>query len=467
MTAKKIQDYITNNNIRSIDLRMTDILGRWHHMTFPASFVDEKMLNEGILCEGSFLGPWKKNYQEEMILKPDFSRIVKDPFSNSESIILFCDIYNPATSDRYEEDPRSIAHRAEEYLKSTGIATDAYFGPKPEFFIFDGVRFGTSVQGAFYELEADEFNGANAGPLGPRSHGHRPLLGAAYSPVSLMDSLQNMRMEMLETMASMGLIMERHHHEAAPAQHEIGFRFGTLTETADNLQIYKYVVKNIAHSYGKTATFMPKPLHGDNGSSMHVHQSLRKNGETLFPGTNIHDLSDTALYYIGGILKHAKTLNAFTNPTTNSYKRLLPWTDEPVMLTYSAQNRSAVCRIPLSIENNEKRVEVRFPDPLSNPYLCFSAMLMAGLDGIKNKIHPGDSADVNLFKPEDRFSTPSTVAGSLREALMHLEKNHEFLTQGGVFTEEFLETYLTIKWAEVYTYDMAPHPIEFQQYYAL
>lgn len=467
MGAQKVLDYISDNNIRSIELRMTDILGRWHHMSFPASYVDEKMLTDGIFFDGSSIVQWKEIHQSDMIMKPDLSRIIQDPFSAHESIALFCDIYDPITNERYDRDPRSIAWRAEEYLKSTKIATTAYFGPEAEFFIFDGIRFGTGPEGSFYEIEADEFNHVNADPFGPNSHGHRPHVKTAYFPVAPMDSLQDMRTEMMETMALMGLAMERHHHEVAPAQHEIGFRFGTLLQTADNLQIYKYVVKNVAHSYGKTATFMPKPVYGDNGSGMHVHQSLWNNDDALFYGKDVHDLSELALYYIGGILKHAKALNAFTNPTTNSYKRLVPGFEAPVILAYSAQNRSAACRIPLSTENKAKRVEVRFPDPLANPYLCFSAMLMAGLDGIKNKIHPGTPADIDLFKHKELSSQLPTVSGSLREALTHLEQDYQFLMQGNVFSQNFLEAYMSLKWAEVYAYEMAPHPIEFQQYYAL
>lgn len=466
MDKKKILTYIADNSIKFIDFRFTDIGGMWHHMTLSASFVDEKLLEEGIYFDGSSIAGWRAIHESDMLMKPDLSRLTLDPFSAQKTLILNCSIYDPQTKLPYNRDPRSIALRAETYLASSGIATKAYFGPEAEFFIFDGVRFNVEESHSFYELTSDEFNSVNGHEIGDNSHGHRPLSKKAYFPVYPLDSLHDMRSEMCVTMTEMGLTIERHHHEVAPAQHEIGFKFGTLVETADNLQIYKYVVKNIAHSYGKTATFMPKPIFGDNGSGMHIHQSLWQKDIPLFAGNDYHGLSETALYYLGGILKHAKVLNAFTNPTTNSYKRLVPGYEAPVILAYSAQNRSASCRIPLSQGASSKRIEIRFPDPLSNPYLAFSAMLMAGLDGIRNKIHPGKAADENLFEDTVAASKHPTVASSLREALLCLENDHDFLLEGDVFTKDFIKSYLNLKWADVNEYDLSPHPLEFKKYYA-
>lgn len=467
MKAQEIIHYIRENDIRFVDFRITDIMGTWHHMTFISSNVDEKLLDTGIYFDGSSIVQWREIHQSDMLMKPDLSRTEEDPFSTQRTLIIFCDVIDPITGENYNRDPRSIAARAENYLRQTGIATTAYFGPEAEFFIFDGIRYGTSGTSSFYEIESDEFLHCNGAPMNPNSHGHRPHAKGGYFPVAPIDSLHDMRSEMCETMEQMGLQMERHHHEVAPAQHELGLKFGTLVNTADNLQIYKYVVKNVAHSYGKSATFMPKPIFGDNGTGMHVHQSLWKNDEALFFGKEYHDLSETALYYIGGILKHARAINAFTNSTTNSYKRLVPGYEAPVILAYSMQNRSAACRIPTSGGNKTKRIEVRFPDPLSNPYLAFSAMLMAGLDGIKNKIHPGKPTDINLFEDKKAAQKLPTVASSLNEALKALEKDHAFLLQGDVFTKDFIKAYIDLKWQEVLMYDRAPHPIEFEKYYSL
>ena len=466
MTIQKVLTYIADNAIKFVDFRFTDMRGMWHHMTLSASFVDEKLLNEGVYFDGSSIAGWKAIHESDMLMKPDLSRLPLDPFSAQETLILNCSIYDPQTKLPYNRDPRSIAHRAEAYLTNSGIATKAFFGPEAEFFIFDGVRFNVGGSHSFYELTSDEFNATNGHEMNENSHGHRPHSKKAYFPVPPLDSLHDMRSEMCTTMTEMGLTIERHHHEVAPAQHEIGFKFSTLVDTADNLQIYKYIVKNVAHSYGKTATFMPKPIFGDSGSGMHVHQSLWQDNTPLFAGDTYQGISETALYYIGGILKHAKALNAFTNPTTNSYKRLVPGYEAPVSLAYSAHNRSAACRIPFSQGASSKRIEIRFPDPLANPYLAFSAMLMAGLDGIKNKIHPGTPSEKNLYEDTTATRKHSTVASSLREALLCLEKNHNFLLEGDVFTKDFLESYLSLKWNEVNEYDLAPHPIEFKNYYA-
>lgn len=467
MSIENVLAYISNNSIKFVDFRFTDIGGLWHHMTFSASFVDEKLLEEGIYFDGSSIVGWRAIHESDMLMKPDLSCLVMDPFSAQDTLILNCSVYDPQTNLPYNRDPRSIAKRAEEYLAKSGIATKAFFGPEAEFFIFDGVRFDVGTSRSFYEIVADEFNVVNGHEIDENSHGHRPHSKLAYFPVTPLDSLHDIRSEMCTIMSDMGLSLERHHHEVAPAQHEIGFKFSTLVDTADNLQIYKYVVKNVAHGYGKTATFMPKPIFGDNGSGMHVHQSLWQDDTPLFAGDEYNGLSQDALYYIGGILKHAKVLNAFTNPTTNSYKRLVPGYEAPVILAYSCQNRSAACRIPLSHGANSKRIEIRFPDPLANPYLAFSAMLMAGLDGIKNKIHPGDPAEQNLFEDTQAASKHPTVASSLREALTCLEKDYDFLLEGDVFCKDFLESYTTMKWEEVYEYELSPHPIEFKKYYAL
>ena len=464
---KSFFEFVKKNSIEFVDFRFTDIIGLWHHITFPANAVNEAILEEGIYFDGSSLKGWRAVHESDMLLFPDRERFFLDPFMVQPTVVLLCDVYDPRTKIPYDRDPRSIGRRAEAYLKTSGIADQAYFGPEAEFFIFDGVRYGVNGTHSFYELESDELPQSNLKPMCSGSHGHRPASKGGYFPLSPLDSLHDMRSEMCTTMAVMGLKVEKHHHEVAPAQHELGFEFGGLVETADNLQIYKYVVKNVAHSYGKTATFMPKPIFGDNGSGMHVHQSLWRNGKTLFSGNCYNNLSETALYYIGGILHHAKALNAFTNPTTNSYKRLVPGYEAPVILAYSAQNRSAACRIPTSEGTNSKRIEIRFPDPLANGYLAFSAMLMAGLDGIRQKIHPGDASDHNLFEHTELANRLPTVSSSLKEALKALESDYTFLLEGGVFSDNFITNYCDLKWEEVFAYDRSPHPLEFQNYYTL
>jgi glutamine synthetase len=467
MAVKKFLDFLKNSDVRFVDFRFTDLNGLWHHMTMDVGEVDADMLAEGVYIDGSSIQGWRPIHQSDMVLIPDLSFYTLDPFSSQTCAIVICDVYDPVTMVPYDRDPRSIAKRAEAYISKSGIGDTAYFGPEAEFFIFDGVAYEADTHAAFYRLSSDEFPSRSARDPEAGNHGHRPLQKGGYFPVAPLDSLVDLRAEMVTLMAEMGLHMEKHHHEVAPAQHEIGFRFGTLITAADHLQIYKYVVRNVAHSYGKTATFMPKPVFGDNGSGMHVHQSVWKAGKSLFGGDGYAGLSETALYYIGGILKHAKSLNAFTNPTTNSYKRLVPGYEAPVILTYSARNRSASCRIPSSKGANTKRVEVRFPDPCANSYLAFSAMLMAGLDGIKNKIHPGESVDVNLFEEREIAAKLPTVCGSLREALDALKANHSFLTAGDVFSEDFLHAYIDLKMREVHAYEHAPHPIEFKMYYSI
>lgn len=465
-------DFLKHHQVEFIDFRFTDIRGTWHHMTYPTSAVDEDLCTNGILFDGSSISGWCAINESDMLLKPDFGsdlcNVRLDPFSSYPTAIVFCDVYHPQSGKPYEKDPRQVAKNCMKYLQSTGLADEAFFGPEAEFFIFDGVGFQAHAEKTFYELHSDEFpsqNGAAFGKDLTQNHGYRPGPKGGYFPVQPVDSAQDMRSEMLLKLAEMGLKAEKHHHEVAPAQHELGIVFNTLVKIADELQIYKYVVRNVAHLYGKTATFMPKPVFGDNGSGMHVHQSLWKGSTPLFSGDKYAGLSETALFYIGGILKHAKSLNAFTNPTTNSYKRLVPGYEAPVICAYSAQNRSAACRIPVVSSPKAKRVEVRFPDATANPYLAFSAMLLAGLDGIQNKIHPGDSHDIDLFEEKDVAKKLPTVSGSLCESLKALENDHEYLTKGGVFSKELIESHLEMKWKEYYRLAHHPHPLEFELYY--
>ena len=450
-----------------IDLRFTDPKGKWQHLTMAADVVDEDMLEDGIMFDGSSIAGWKAINESDMILMPDVKSVTLDPFTADITVVVFCDILEPATGQPYDRDPRSTAKKAEEYLKFTGVGDTAYFGPEPEFFVFDHVTFKSDYSGAMYKIDDVEgpynsdrdYDGAN--------YAHRPRVKGGYFPVAPVDSLVDVRGEMVKTMKEMGLKMDKHHHEVAASQHELGMEFSTLTSTADNVQVYKYATHQVAHTYGKTATFMPKPVAEDNGSGMHTHMSIWKDGDTLFSGNGYADLSEKALYYIGGIIKHAKAINAFTNPSTNSYKRLVPGFEAPVLLAYSSRNRSASCRIPYTANPKAKRVEVRFPDATANPYLAFAAMLMAGLDGIENRIHPGDAMDKDLYSlpPEELTGVP-TVAGSLREALEALDADREFLKKGDVFTDDQIDAYLELKWEEVSRFEMAPHPIEFDMYYS-
>jgi glutamine synthetase len=429
--------------------------------------VDEEALTDGIMFDGSSIEGWKAINESDMILQPDLSTVVMDPFAAQNHLVVFCNIVDPGTGQLYGRDPRSVAVRAENYLKSTGIGDTIYMGPEAEFFVFDDVRFATDMNHTFFRIDSEEGPYNTATDFDDGNIGHRPRIKGGYFPVAPVDSGTDFRAEMVTVMKEMGLKMEKHHHEVAPSQHELGIRFDTLVRSADNMQIYKYVVHMVAHTYGKTATFMPKPVAGDNGSGMHSHQSIWKDGKPTFAGEGYAGLSETALYYIGGIIRHARTINAFANSTTNSYKRLIPGFEAPVLLAYSARNRSASCRIPYGESPAAKRVEVRFPDAAGNPYLTFAAMLMAGLDGIKNRLHPGDSMDKNLYDlpPEELQGIP-TVCGSLRDALQSLENDNDFLLQGGVFTEDQIDAYLELKWEEVYAFEHAPHPIEFQLYYS-
>jgi glutamine synthetase len=455
------------NDVKYVDFRFTDPRGKWQHLAMYAGAIDEDVLSEGVMFDGSSIAGWKDISESDMCLMPDCSTAVMDPFAAQPLLVLFCDVLEPETGQAYNRDPRSTARKAEAYLKSSGIGETAVFGPEAEFFVFDDVQFAVDMHHTFYQFSSEEGPYVSGRDLEQGNLGHRPGIKGGYFPVPPVDSGTDLRAEMVSVMAEMGLTVEKHHHEVAPSQHELGIKFDTLVRCADSMQIYKYVVQNVAHSYGKSATFMPKPVAGDNGSGMHTHQSIWKDGKPLFAGNNYGGLSEEALFYIGGIIKHARAINAFTNPTTNSYKRLIPGFEAPVLLAYSGRNRSAACRIPYGASPNAKRVEVRFPDPLTNPYLGFAAMLMAGLDGIRNRIHPGDPMDKNLYDlPPEELQDVPTVCGSLRQAVESLEADHEFLLAGEVFDKDQLDGYMALKWEEIYTFEHAPHPVEFKMYYS-
>jgi glutamine synthetase len=467
MSVKKALELIKAQDAKYVDFRFTDPLGQWQHLAHHISTIDEDLLTEGVMFDGSSIAGWKAINESDMLLKPDCATAVLDPFAAQPTIVIYCDILEPLTGQNYGRDPRSIAKKAEAFVKNSGIGDTVYVGPEAEFFVFDDVRYEVTMQKTSVEFTSEEAPYVTGKKFEEGNHGHHMKIKGGYFPVAPLDSAGDLRSEMLTTLAAMGVEVEKHHHEVAPAQHELGVKFGTLVNCADAMQKYKYVVKNVAHNYGKTATFMPKPVKGDNGSGMHVHQSIWKDGKPLFAGNGYADLSEMCLFYIGGIIKHAKALNAFTNPTTNSYKRLVPGFEAPVLLAYSSRNRSASCRIPYVASPKGKRVEVRFPDPLANPYLAFSAMVMAGLDGIANKIHPGDPMDKNLYDlPPEELKNVPTVCGSLREALENLQADHGFLMKGDVFTEDFISSYIELKWEEVYALEHTPHPIEFQMYYS-
>ena len=460
---------INNNDVRWVDLRFTDTKGKEQHVSIPASVVNEDFFEAGKMFDGSSIAGWKGINESDMILMPDDSTAILDPFTDDPTVILRCDIVEPATMQGYDRDPRSIAKKAEAYLTSTGLGDTAFFGPEPEFFVFEDVKWHADMSGASYEINAEEAAWSSNLDFDDGNTGHRPRVKGGYFPVPPVDSLHDVRAAMCSAMEQMGLDVEVHHHEVGTAgQCEIGVKFNTLVSKADEVQILKYCVLNVAHAYGKTATFMPKPLVGDNGSGMHVHQSIAKGGENTFAGEGYAGLSDAALYYVGGIIKHARALNAFTNASTNSYKRLVPGFEAPVMLAYSARNRSASIRIPYEPSAKGKRIEVRFPDPTANPYLAFAAMLMAGIDGIQNKIHPGDAADKDLYDlpPEEAADIP-TVASSLEMALDALEGDKGFLTVGGIFTEDMIDAYIELKREEVEHLNMTTHPVEFDMYYSI
>jgi glutamine synthetase len=461
-------EMIKENDIRFVDLRFTDPRGKWQHLTQAIVTVDEDSLKEGFMFDGSSIAGWKAINESDMCLMPDLTTATIDPFFAQATLVLVCDVLEPTTGKPYNRDPRSTAKAAVDYMANQGIGDTAFFGPEAEFFVFDDVKFDVQMNRGYYEVDSSEGPYNTARDYEEGNSGHRPGIKGGYFPVPPVDSEQDLRSEMLAVMEEMGVEVEKHHHEVAPSQHELGMKFGTLINTADSLQIYKYVVHQVASSYGKTATFMPKPVAGDNGSGMHVHQSIWKDNEPMFAGSEYADLSETCLFYIGGIIKHARAINAFSNSITNSYKRLVPGFEAPVLLAYSARNRSASCRIPFVNNAKGKRVEVRFPDAASNPYLAFSAMLMAGLDGIKNKLHPGDAMDQDLYElsPNELKDIP-TVCGSLREALNALDLDREFLTQGEVFDDDQIDAYIDLKMEEVLAFEQAPHPIEFKMYYSV
>ncbi|MFT6067577.1 MAG: glutamine synthetase [Methylophilaceae bacterium] len=468
MSVANVMKMIKENDIKFVDFRFTDTRGKEQHTTVPVSAFNEEKFTEGHAFDGSSIGGWKGIQASDMQLMPDASTVNIDPFMDEPTLILTCDVIDPTDGKGYDRDPRSIAKRAEAYLQASGIGDTAYFGPEPEFFIFDNVAWDVSMGNSFLKVNSEEAAWQSGDSFEGGNTGHRPKVKGGYFPVPPVDSLHDIRSAMCMTLEEMGVPVEVHHHEVATAgQCEIGTQFSSLVKRADWTQILKYVVLNTAHAYGKTATFMPKPLLGDNGSGMHVHQSVWKDGKNLFAGDGYAGLSEFALYYIGGIIKHARALNAITNPSTNSYKRLVPGFEAPVKLAYSAKNRSASIRVPFVHGDKARRIEARFPDPTANPYLAFSALLMAGLDGVQNKIHPGEPATKDLYHlpPEEDALIP-TVAASLEEALAALEADSEFLTRGGVFSQDWVDSYIAFKMEEVTAQRQTPTPLEFDMYYS-
>ena len=466
--ANQIIQLMQEKEVKFVDLRFTDPRGKLQHLTMDVSLMDLEAFTDGVMFDGSSIAGWKAINESDMVLMPDVESAHIDPFYGQTTLAVYCDILEPNSGERYERDPRGTARKAEAYLQSTGIGDTAFFGPEAEFFMFDDVRFSADPYNTGFQLDDKELPSNTSASYEGGNKGHRPRTKGGYFPVNPIDSAQDIRSEMITVMEKMGVGVEKHHHEVAAAQHELGMKFSSLTRIADHLQIYKYVVHNVAEAYGKTATFMPKPVFGDNGTGMHCHQSIFKGGEPVFAGDKYAGLSQECLWYIGGIIKHGKSLNAFTNPSTNSYKRLVPGYEAPVMLAYSARNRSASCRIPHVPNAKGKRVEIRFPDPTANPYLCFSAMLMAGLDGIKNQIDPGPAADEDLYElSAERQAQIPQVCGSLREALDALKADYQYLLEGGVFTADQIEAYVELKMEEVIRFEHAPHPVEFDMYYSV
>jgi glutamine synthetase len=464
--AENLLKMMKDKDVEFVDLRFTDPRGKMQHVTFDKGMIEDDFFTEGQMFDGSSVAGWKTINESDMLLMPDTSTANIDPFFQQTTMAVICDILDPITNEAYGRDPRTTAKKAEAYLKQSGVGTTAYFGPEAEFFVFDDVRWSTHPHKTGYSFDSTELPANTDREYPTGNMGHRPHAKGGYFPVPPIDSEQDMRSEMLAVMGELGLEPEKHHHEVAPAQHELGMKFNTLTKMADNLQLYKYVIHNVAAQYGKTATFMPKPMFADNGSGMHVHQSIWDGSKPLFAGDNYAGLSESCLFYIGGIIKHAKALNAITNASTNSYKRLVPGYEAPVMLAYSARNRSASIRIPFGSNPKAKRIETRFPDPTANPYLAFAALLMAGLDGIENKIHPGDAMDKDLYDlpPEEAKSIPQ-VCGSLREALEELDGDRDFLKKGNVFDDDQIDAYIDLKMEEVMRLQLHPHPVEFDMYY--
>ncbi|HNT37849.1 MAG TPA: type I glutamate--ammonia ligase [Rubrivivax sp.] len=468
-TVADVMKMMEENEVKFVDFRFTDTRGKEQHVTVPVSHVDEDKFTAGHAFDGSSIAGWKGIEASDMLLMPDPNTANIDPFFDEPTLILTCDVLEPGDGKPYERDPRSLARRAEAYLKSSGIGDVAYFGPEPEFFIFDQVQWNVDMSGCFVSIGSEEAPWSSGAAIEGGNKGHRPGVKGGYFPVPPVDTFHDMRSEMCLVLESLGIPVEVHHHEVAgQGQNEIGTKFSTLVQRADWLQLQKYVIHNVAHSYGKTATFMPKPVVGDNGSGMHVHQSIWKDGKNLFAGDGYSGLSEFALFYIGGIIKHARALNAITNPGTNSYKRLVPGFEAPVKLAYSSRNRSASIRIPYVANPKGRRIEARFPDPLMNPYLGFAALLMAGLDGVENRIHPGDAATKDLYHlpPEEDAKIP-TVCHSLEQALEYLDRDRAFLTKGGVFTDGYIDAYIDLKMQEVTRMRMTTHPLEFEMYYSL
>ncbi|HVI24809.1 MAG TPA: type I glutamate--ammonia ligase [Xanthomonadaceae bacterium] len=469
MSIETIEKLIKDHAVEWVDLRFADMRGVQHHVTFPKSIVDASLFEDGKMFDGSSIAGWRGIHQSDMVLLPDPSSAYLDPFTADPTLVLVCDILDPATMQAYSRDPRGVARRAEAFLKASGIADTAFFGPEPEFFIFDSVRYANEMGHTFFHIDSEEAHWNSSRDYPGGNSGYRPGVKGGYFPVAPLDSLHDLRAEMCKTLAQIGLEVEVHHHEVANAgQCEIGTRFNTLVHKADELLAMKYVIKNVAFRHGKTATFMPKPIVGDNGSGMHVHMSLAKGGANLFTGDGYGGLSQTALWYIGGIFRHARAINAFANSTTNSYKRLVPGFEAPVMLAYSASNRSASCRIPYVANPKARRIEIRFPDPMQSGYLTFAALMMAGLDGIRNQIDPGAPSDKDLYDlpPEEEKNIP-TVCHSLDQALEALDKDREFLKAGGVFTDDLIDAYIALKLKEVTAFRAATHPLEYQMYYTI
>ncbi|ALT76340.1 MULTISPECIES: type I glutamate--ammonia ligase [unclassified Roseateles] len=468
-TVADVMKMVKENEVKFVDFRFTDTRGKEQHVSVPVSHFDEDKFVSGHAFDGSSIAGWKGIEASDMLLMPDPNTANIDPFFEEPTLIMSCDVVEPSDGKAYERDPRSLAKRAEAYLKASGLGDTAFFGPEPEFFVFDSIRWNVDMSGCFVKIDSEEAAWNTGKEYDHGNSGYRPSVKGGYFPVPPVDSGQDMRSEMSLILEQLGIPVEVHHHEVANAgQMEIGTRFSSLVERADWTQLQKYVIQNVAHAYGKTATFMPKPIVGDNGSGMHVHQSVWKDGKNLFAGDGYGGLSEFALYYIGGIIKHARALNAITNPGTNSYKRLVPGYEAPVKLAYSARNRSASIRIPFVANPKGRRIEARFPDPLMNPYLGFSALLMAGLDGVENKIHPGEAATKDLYHlpPEEDALVP-TVCHSLEQALEYLDKDRAFLTKGGVFTDSYIDAYIELKMQEVTRMRMTTHPVEFDMYYTL
>jgi glutamine synthetase len=467
MSIANVLKLMKDEEVAYVDIRFTDPRGKLQHVTVDCDLVDEDFLEEGFMFDGSSIAGWKSIDKSDMKLIPDTNSVYVDPFYAEKTICIHCNVVEPDTGEAYSRDPRGTAAKAEAYLISTGIGDTAYFGPEAEFFVFDDVRYSVGINKVSYQVDAVDASWNTDTEFEMGNTGHRPGVKGGYFPVNPIDDAHDMRSEMLSTMKRMGMKVDKHHHEVASCQHELGLIFGTLVHQADEIQKYKYVIHNVAQAYGKSATFMPKPIAGDNGTGMHVNMSIFKDGKPLFSGDKYADLSQEALYFIGGILKHAPALNAITNPATNSYKRLIPGFEAPVLRAYSASNRSGAVRIPWAENPKAKRVEARFPDPAANPYLCFAALLMAGLDGIKNKMDPGAASDKDLYDlPPEELAEIPTVCGSLREALEALEADHDFLLQGDVFTKDQIDGYVALKWDEVFEYEHTPHPVEYKLYYS-